>query len=236
MLGSLLGYRRSFVSFQEAERYAQRYGKGGHETSEEIRYHAAMSGVVRESDFPVFYFLSEAASQLCTVFDLGGNVGNLFYTYQAYLNFPPNLKWLVYDLPADRAAGELLAKERNESRIHFVDALAAASGVALFIASGSLHYFEASLAGMLRTLPALPRRVVVNRTPCSSGDDLFTIQDAMNSVVPCKLPGRQRLVSEMAELGYKLKSEWPVYERRLWVPTHPDCSHSHYSGFYFEKV
>jgi len=37
------------------------------------------------------------------VFDLGGNVGNLFYSYQSKLSFPATLTWTVYD-PAHEEA------------------------------------------------------------------------------------------------------------------------------------
>jgi putative methyltransferase (TIGR04325 family) len=119
--------------------------------------------------------------------------------------------------------------------VRFSSSIAEASGCDVFIASGSLHYFEEPLHQILASLDALPKFVFVNRTPCSSGPDLITVQDNKSYLVPCKLHSRAGLVSGMQSLGYQLRSEWPVYERRLLVPTHPELSARTYSGFYFVK-
>lgn len=236
VLERLLGYRRTFGSFAEAQACAARYSHYGHEHPDEIAYHARLCGVVRESDYPVLFFLQENAHNLRTVFDLGGNVGNLFYTYQRCLRFSRDLVWMILDLPEQRRMGESIALERKEMSIRYADSLAEASGVDLFIASGSLHYFEPALHEVLSSLAVLPRQVVINRTPCSFGGDLITVQDAIRSVVPCKLHSRHKLVEGMQQLGYVLRGEWPVHERKLWVPLYPDCSRFSYSGFYFERT
>jgi putative methyltransferase (TIGR04325 family) len=231
----LTGYRRSFMTFAEAQECASRYLKIGHEFPEAIQPHVAFSDVIRESDFPVMFFLAEAAPRLLRVFDLGGCVGNLFYTYQRYLKFSENLVWMVLDLPAAKVAGEELAARRQERRIRYVDSLASASGVDLFIASGSLHYFDQSLPEMVEKLEVAPHYVVVNRTPCSAHGDLFSVQDSGSYLTPCKLHSRTDLITGMEALGYKCRCEWPVYEREFWVPLYPDLSMGHYSGFFFER-
>ena len=240
LLNLILGYRKRFNTFAEAQVRASRHSPAAHELGENIRFHAALVNGVRESDFPVLFFLAEEAGKLRRVFDLGGNVGNLFYSYQNHLKFSPQLVWMILDLPTTRSSGERLAAERNEKRIVYVDSLASASGVDLFIASGSLHYFESSLPEILSTLTVLPRRVVVNRTPCSSGEDLIAIQDNSSyrvpCLMPCKLHSRNKLTEGMRGLGYLLRGEWPVHERKLRVPLYPDYSGGSYSGFYFEKI
>ena len=234
LLEALLGYRRTFATFSDAERCAASYIPIGHEHPDEIEAHTQLADIVRESDYPVLFFLTPTGPKIRTVFDLGGNVGNLFYVYSRYINFPGDLKWLVYDLPMKKSAGEQLAAERGENRIHFVDALAAASGADLFIASGSLHYFDSSLDQMIKGLEKPPRQVIVNRSPVSRGADLISVQDNGPYLVPCKIHSRQKLVDGMQALGYRLSASWPIYERSLWVPLYPDLSSHHYSGFLFE--
>jgi len=231
----LLGYRRTFPSFAKAQASASHYIPASHEHPDEIRFHTSMSDAARESDYPVLFCLSRAEDDLHRVFDLGGNVGNLFYCYQQYLNFANDLVWMVYDLPSKKPIGEKLAAQRNEHRIRYVNAISAASGADLFIASGSLHYFEEPLDQMLSQLDELPRHVVVNRTPCSEGEDIITVQDNRSYLCPCKLPGRTKLIAGMQKLGYELRVSWPIHERKLWVPLHPEWSRSYYSGFYFLK-
>lgn len=235
ILNTCLGFRRVFPSFAAAQACASKYIKAGHEHPDDIRFHASISDTVRESDYPVLFYLAPMVSELRNVFDLGGNVGNLFYSYQSRLNFPATLTWTVYDLPAKKPPGEKLASERGETRIHFTTTLTEASGCDVFIASGSLHYFEQPLHEILRPLEHLPEHVFANRMPCSPGSDIITVQDNHSYLVPCKLHNRATLIAGMQTLGYEVQSEWPVHERRLPVPTHPDLSARTYSGFYFRR-
>jgi len=231
----LLGYQRSFPTYADAKACGARYISSGHEHADNLRVHAEFANIIRESDYPPLYFLTPIAASLRSVFDLGGSVGNLFYAYDQELHFPQSLRWTVYDLPEQIQKGRELAAERHESRLQFTNSMADASGVDLFITSGSLHYFETPLFEMLRSLPALPARVLVNRAPFSKGSDLFTIQDNWTYMVPCKLHSKEQLVVGMHEIGYTLRAEWPVYERKLWVPDYPDLSWYHGFGFYFER-
>ena len=235
MLDACLGFRRVFPSFADAQACASKYIPSGHEHPDEIRFHTSISGTVRESDYPVLFYLAPLVPGLRNVFDLGGNVGNLFYSYQNELDFPASLTWTVYDLPMKKPLGEKLASARGESRIRFATNLAEASGCDVFIASGSLHYFEQPIHEMLRALERLPKHVFANRMPSSSGSDVITVQDNRSYLVPCKLHSRATLINGMQTLGYQLQSEWPVHERRLPVPTHPDLSGRTYSGFYFRR-
>jgi putative methyltransferase (TIGR04325 family) len=235
LLNAALGFRRIFPSFAAAQASASRYIQSGHEHPDELRYHTSISKTVRESDYPLLFHLAPLAPELRHVFDFGGNVGNLFYAYQTRLRFSPALLWTVFDLPIKKPLGEKLAAERGESRIRFADTVAAANGADVFIASGSLHYFEQPLHEILRTLVRLPQHVFVNRSPTSPGADLITVQDNRSYLVPCKLHSRVNLIAGMHALGYLLQSEWPVYELRMLVPTHPDLSARTYSGFYFRR-
>jgi putative methyltransferase (TIGR04325 family) len=230
-----LGFRRAFPSFAAAQACASKYIQAGHEHPDDVRFHTSMADTVRESDYAILFHLVTLASGLRRVFDFGGNVGNLFYSYQRKIDFPPGLLWTVYDLSVKNLLGDKLAAERGETRIRFTNILAEASGSDVFIASGSLHYFEEPLHTILASLEDLPKHVFINRTPCSSGPDLITVQDNRSYLVPCKLHSRTTLIAGMQALGYKLQSEWPVYERRLLMPTHPDFSARTYSGFYFRR-
>jgi putative methyltransferase (TIGR04325 family) len=230
-----LGFRRAFPSFAAAQASASKYIQSGHEHPDEIRFHTSISDTVRESDYPVLFHLAPLISELRHVFDFGGNIGNLFYSYQRKLNFGPALLWTVYDLPVKKPLGENLALQRAETRVRFTNDLTAASGADVFIASGSLHYFEEPLHEILASLHVPPRHVFVNRTPFSNGPDLITVQDNRSYLVPCKLHSRTLLVTGMEALGYELRSEWPIHERRLLIPTHPDLCARNYSGFYFVR-
>lgn len=235
MLNTGLGFRRAFPSFAAAQTCASKYIQSGHEHPDEIRFHTSISDTVRESDYPVLFYLAPLASGLRNVFDLGGNVGNLFYAYQHKICFPSDVTWMVCDLPHTRPFAEKLAAERKETRIRFADSIAEAEGADVFIASGSLHYFEQPLHEILRALELPPPHVFVNRSPFSTGKSLITVQDNRSYLVPCMLHSRSELISGMARLEYDLICEWPVHERKLCVPSYPDLTAHTYEGFYFRK-
>ena len=233
-LDKVLGYRRTFASFSDAQSCASSYIPYGHEHPDEIESHTQLADVIRESDYPALFFLAPVAGELETVFDLGGNVGNLFYAYSRHLTFSKTLVWKVYDLIEKKSFAEKLADARTEHRVRFVEKLADASGADLFIASGSIHYFDTPLSEMLTALDRLPARVIVNRSPMSHGEDLITVQDNGSYLVPCKLHSNRALIVGMQQLGYELRASWPIHERSLWVPSYPELSSRNYSGFFFE--
>ena len=238
VLASLVGYRQTFPSFEAAAKYAGHFQFVGHEHPRNIAHHRAQAWRLRESDYPVLFHLSSVAPMLRKIFDLGGNIGNLFYSLANVLQFSDEMSWIVYDLPLMLAEGRKLSETTHESRLQFTDNLAAASGCDLFIASGSLHYFEQPLAEMFSSLAKLPPRLLINRTPCTretAGDtqDVVTVQDNEHYLVPSIVHNQARLVRSLLALGYHLRASWPVYERCLWLPLYPDLSLPHYWGFYF---
>src|SRR5260370_38391640 len=105
--------------------------------------------------------------------------------------------------------------------MRFTNTLAEASGSDVFITSGSLHYFEEPVHTILASLEDLPKHVFINRTPCSSGPDLITVQDNRSYLVPCKLHSRTALAARMHALGYDLRSEWPLVLPRRRAPLRP---------------
>jgi putative methyltransferase (TIGR04325 family) len=194
--------------------------------------HAEFAGSTRESDYPVLFFLQPIATELRSVFDLGGSIGNLFFQLDRYLHLPRELTWIVHDLPFKREAMVEFAKKKGEDRVAFSDEFSRASGVDLFIVVGAVHYFEPPLAELLARLETLPRHVIVNRSPFSAANDVIAVQDGGLWLSACKLHRMDRFCSAMGDLGYSLVAKWPVHERRMRVPLFPDCG-AGYFGFYF---
>ena len=228
----LLAYYGTFPTIEAASACAARYISASHDHPKQMSLHADFAEVTRESDYPVLFFLSPIASELRSVFDLGGSVGNLFFQLDRHLHFSRELVWTVHDLPFKREAMLEFARNQNEERLRFSDYLLSASGVDLFIVAGAIHFFEPTLARLLAPLERLPTHVIVNRSPFSSLDDIVTVHDGGLWVNACKLHGLSSFCSAMRELGYDLIASWPVHERRTRVPLFPDCD-GIYRGFYF---
>lgn len=228
----LLAFRGTFSSLENARACAARYVPASHEHPGQVSLHAEFAEVTRESDYPVLFFLSPIASELRTVFDLGGSIGNLFFQLDRYLKFSDELIWTVHDLPFKREAMFEFAKTKDEKRLSFTDEFSSGSGVDLFIVAGAIHFFEPKLSELLGQLDRLPRHVIVNRSPFSNAKDLVTVHDGGLWVNPYKLHSVEKLCSGMRDLGYDLVASWPVNERRVRIPLFPEYNET-YFGFYF---
>jgi putative methyltransferase (TIGR04325 family) len=229
---TLLAFYQPFSTLDAAEIYIRRYFSSGHDHPYHSYIHTRFGEMTRESDYPVLYHLAPIASQLRSVFDLGGSVGNLFYAYDRELHLSPHLRWAINDLPHKKQLALDYARLKGENRIGFTDQFSDASGVDLFIVTGALHYFKDKLAAMLGGLDRLPKIVVVNRSPFSKKGDIVTVHDGGQYAVACMLHDIDTFVQGMINLGYELVARWPVHERRTQVPLFPELSDT-YWGFCF---
>lgn len=232
VLERLLAFHGTFPSIEAASACAVRYVPESHDHPKQMSLHSEFAQVTRESDYPVLFFLAPIASELRSVFDLGGSVGNLFFQLDRHLHLSSDLVWTVHDLPFKRNAMVEFARSRDEGRLRFSDEFSSASGVDLFIVAGAIHFFEPTLGTLLARLDRFPKHVIINRSPFSNLDDIVAVHDGKLWVNPCKLHGIDKFCSAMRGLGYELVASWPVHERRTRVPLFPDCDGT-YRGFYF---
>ncbi|MBB2932435.1 methyltransferase, TIGR04325 family [Paraburkholderia silvatlantica] len=231
-LGMVLGYRRSFRTLGEAERAVKPYGKGGHESTENVDLHISFSA--RLSDYAAFYYLRDRVLRIQKVFDLGGNVGNLFYCYRNYIPLRDDVSWTVYDLPETIARGEALANSRNIKNLKFTDNFQQIDGADLFIASGSLHYFDRSVPELLAPVSRLPKYILINRTPLTDGQDFAIVQDGGHIRVACMLYNRAKLIADFRRLGYQVMGEWQSPDFRVPVLDRPSSSVGAFTGLWLE--
>ncbi|MDQ7979876.1 methyltransferase, TIGR04325 family [Paraburkholderia sp. SARCC-3016] len=232
---SMLGYRSSFQTLNEAEMAVKPYAKGGHENPTNFALHLELNRVARPSDYAAFYYLRDRVAGVRKVFDLGGNVGNLYYCYKDYLKMPEDLIWSVYDLPETVSRGRILASTRNAKNLQFTGDLGWAANADLFIASGSLHYFDKSLPHLLEGVGARPKYILINRAPLTEGPEFAVVQDAGHIRVACMLYNRSKLLADFARLGYGLLGEWQAAELCLPVLDRPSSTIRSYTGLWLER-
>lgn len=235
LFAAALGFRQKFDSFAQACHAAKAYSTLGHEDTANAARHLESIERLRESDYAVLYHWTRLNPQPRSVLDLGGNIGNLLYSYERYLQFPGDLRWNVVELPNVKMQGERLAAQRHERRIHYFDSIRDVGEVDLFLASGCLHYFDEPLPVLLAQLVHLPPLVFINRVPASAGAEIYTVQDGWNYLVPCKIRNRDELINGMREIGYDAIATWDANEMREIVPLYPESSAFRYAGFYFAK-
>lgn len=235
IVGSMLGYRRSFRTLGEAERAVKPYAKGGHENPANVSWHIDHVAA-RTSDYAAFYYLRDRMPCIRKLFDLGGNIGNLYYCYKNYLPLRDDLIWTVFDLPETISRGRSLASSRNVRNLQFTDDFSQVEGADLLIASGSLHYFDKSLPDLLTTVERHPQYILINRTPLTEGPDFAVVQDWGQIRVACMLYNRAKLIADFDRLGYGVVGEWQAPEYGIPVLDRPSSSVSAYTGLWLERA
>ncbi|MGB6493826.1 MAG: methyltransferase, TIGR04325 family [Methylocella sp.] len=232
ILDLLLGYLRVFDSLREAEVAARSYTEESHQNPGYSKYLMSLSEAARPSDYAMLFHMRAMTFKNCKIFDLGGNIGNLFYLYDRYLNLPPDCTWLVYELPAWVEAGEKLATDRGENRLRFTRKWEDASGADLLIASGSLYYFDTPLAKMVDALPKKPPHILINRTPLIEGPTKATVQDGRAWMVACVLYNRAELITAFEAIGYEVFDTWKAQEHFIKIIGKPESSALACSGLF----
>ena len=233
MLAALTGYNRPFASLKDAEAAIAGYEGDGHSNL------ACAINLIRTmeeataSDYAALFYLQPVLPSLRTIFDFGGSIGNLFYCYAKYLDFPADLIWTVFDVPENVDFGEKFARDRGEQRLRFTACLGDGDGVDLFLATGALHYFETPLPDIISEFQKKPRYVLVNRSPMADGRPFATVQDGGVYRVACMLHNRDALIRKFDDAGYEILGNWRAAERSLIIPFYPDRSVHAYSGMFF---
>ncbi len=233
VLELLVGYRRLFESIAEASDVAAGYIDASHDCAANIDRQIEHGRAARLSDYPVLFYFRRLIPEASNLFDLGGNVGNLFYCYSTYLDLPQEFVWCVHDRKKAAEVGRSLAHERCETRLSFTNELEAMNGTDILLVSGALHYFESSLPEILRGLSQKPQHVFVNRTPMTTVKSVVTVQDDLDSLYACKTIHREELVNGMIELEYDVVDGWSIPGLSVRIPFHPEYSVAEYSGLYF---
>ena len=230
---TLTGYRRPFATLAHAKDALGAAENRGHLSPDSISAHLNLSEHPRPSDYAAFFYLAPHVPHMRRLFDVGGNVGNLYYYYTKYLPFHPDAEWLTMDLPAVVEVGWRIAEQRNASRLRFTTDFSDAENSDLIVASGSLHYFSEPLPAMIGRLRRRPRHVLVNRTPMTDRPGFATTQDARTYRVACMVYNRAHFIKLFEDIGYRLVGQWEAPELSIDIPLHPGHSVKAYTGMFF---
>jgi putative methyltransferase (TIGR04325 family) len=235
-LQSALGFRGAFATAAEAEAAAEGVVALDQDVAANAALHVHLAQTPRPSDAPTIGYLSGLVDIEPSLFDLGGNIGNLFYLYAKAFRIPAGFRWVVHDLPAIMAQGDDLARERGETRLRFAGDISVIAQAPILLASGALHYWPAPLPDMLQRWRARPRHVLMNRTPLIDGPETHVIQDAGDFFAHCTLYPRAAVFDGMRALGYRLIETWAAPDLCLHIPLWPERSVKAYCGAYWKLV
>jgi len=190
-------------------------------------------------DYPVMWWLNGAfAGGAEGILDIGGSVGVHYHAYRAYIDMPSALTWRIAEVPAMVTIGRKLAAERGTTALNFTEDLQeglASPGTDIWIAAGALQYMEDGRpAELLKRSADMPRHLLLNKMPLFEGDDFVTTQNIGEGCFsPLHVFNRERFIRDIEALGYTLRDHWPVHERSMYLPGHPERSFPSFTGLYF---
>jgi len=188
----------------------------------------------RWGDYALIYWLSRIIDTGSTLLDIGGNIGLVFYAFEKYLSYPPDFKWVVYDLPASIQAGREFVKDRPRPNLQFAARLDDCPHPDIVLASGALQYLDYSLADFLATLSPRPQHVLINKLPAYEGRPFVTLQDIGPSICAYRIFNCEEFIAGIRASGYDLVDRWSIGELHCAIPFHPSRTVNGYSGMYFK--
>ncbi|GAC1631232.1 MAG: hypothetical protein NVS9B10_24440 [Nevskia sp.] len=224
-----------YASFAEAWAASGIGRYAGHDHEDALSWHLAMTDSLRPSDYAVLYWLERIGAGR-RIFDFGGNIGNLFYSYRNFLSAQRS-GWTVYDLPSVIEVGRRIAATREAGGLSFTVSLDDLSASDILLISGSLHYWEGSVPSLFECCGGRPEHVLINRAPIHDRCPTFiTVQRNNRFATPCCVHNARELIADFDDLGYRLLDRWQAPELSLTLPLFPDHSVPGYSGFYFRRA
>lgn len=236
-------YRHTFATGQQARDYARRLRsdsydiinqhKGEH-LDEEI---PIIEQRVLDIDYPILFWLHRLLRPSDQIMELGGSIGQGFYSFEHYFPYPENIHWTIAELPAAVEAGRRIAEQRQETRLSFIDSDSpgTAEPPNLFLSAGTLQYIDSSVPDLLSQLSGRPEHLLIHNLPAHPTQDYWTLQYLGLCEVPYHIYSKDGLTRSIRDAGYELVDEWK-HKRLVEIPYHSDMNVEHYYGFYFKKV
>lgn len=229
----LNAFRGVYASFAEAQHAAPDVKPIGYDSAGSDNWYRSKLIAVSQEDYPVLFWLRSAFEDSRSIFEIGGHIGVAYYGFSTILSYPPGLNWTICDVPTIAAAGEALARERGRNNVQFVTSPSATAEADIVLACGALQYIDApNLVDIISVFRTRPKHVIINTTPVHDGNTFITLQNIGSAYCPYRVFGRDELVLSLEQLGYALVDSWRK-ERLFRIPSHPDRSFDHYTGFYF---
>ena len=232
-----LAHRGVYLTRADAQRHLPAPAWRGYDSAAGARLHLDRVTLVYPSDYPVMLWLHRLFQDGCaSVFDVGGNVGVSYYSFERFIAYPARLRWLVCEVPAVAAQGEHLAAGWDpRNQISFTEDLEQAEGFDVLLACGSLQYLPRLLSDELATLKPRPRHLILNSVALHPRRSFYTVQNIHGDVfVPYRITREHEFLAGYERLGYELRDRWKVVEKRCHIPFAPGCSIEHFQGFYFQ--
>jgi len=230
-------FRGVFDSFEAAQADAPRTAPAGYDNAASSELYIGPAEV-SPHDYPAFFWIAQALQAGARkVVDLGGNIGFKFDAFASLAPLPPDLQWLVIDVPEVARKGRELreaAGAASSRGLAFSSDYADIDGADVLFASGTLQYLPQTLAAYLSALRVRPQQIVINTTPVHATRSFFTLNSIGTAYCPYRVQSRGELTSSLAGLGYTLRASWLNPGKGMTIPFVAGHDVRTYSGYAFE--
>jgi putative methyltransferase (TIGR04325 family) len=228
----LNAFRGVYQNFREAELNAPRLKPVGYDRADSENWYLRNLRRVQFGDYPILYWLRGAFADSRSVLEIGGHMGEAYYGFSTVVQYPDDLRWTVMDVPSIAKAGADLARREGRTNIDFVSGLEDRRGADIVLSTGSLQYLETHLSDAIQQMRTWPKHLLINFIPVYDGPSFVTIQNIGTAYCAYRVFNREEFVDSLQALGYALVDSWKK-PRAFDVPSHPERSFNHYTGFYF---
>ena len=210
----------------------------GYDIPEAANLYDERTRQVYPADYPVMLWLTKAFTDGARhVLDLGGHIGVSYYAYRNFLDYPAELRWTVYDVPAVLARGRRFAEQHDsDACLGFCEHLHEVDPVDVLLASGSLQYTREHLVEHIDTLNVRPQWVVLSQLPVIETATFYTLQCLGFTYCPYRVQQHAELVEQMHDAGYRVVDHWDNLEKSLELVGYPDLSLDRYRGYCFQRA
>jgi putative methyltransferase (TIGR04325 family) len=230
-------YRGVFATFAEAAASAPSTRPSGYDNEAAASLYRDRTRRVYPSDYAAMLWFSKLFGEgAASVFDIGGHIGIGYYAYQKYVDYPPNLRWTVLDVPAVVESGRAYAKENDApGRLAFTTRPEDIDGNDIVFASGSLQYLDYTLAELIGRVARPPRHLLINLTPIHVTESFFTLQNMGAAYCAYRISSEREFLGGLRAAGYQLRDRWENLDRRCKIAYRPEHSLDRYYGFCFSR-
>ncbi|MEP4546053.1 MAG: methyltransferase, TIGR04325 family [Saccharospirillum sp.] len=191
---------------------------------------------VLDIDYPLLFWLSRLMKPSQKILELGGSIGQGFYSFERYFPYPDNIIWVIAELAGAVKAGQKVAEMKQEERLDFIESncLSDVHSADIFMTAGTIQYIDTNLSTLLNDLRQLPEHVLIHNLPAHPTEDFWTLQNLTVCEVPYHIHSLANLVSDMESSGFELIDQWK-HPRQIEIPYNLNKKVEHYFGFYFKR-
>ncbi len=183
-------------------------------------------------DYAVLFWLRPLVTSGIRVLDLGGHAGGLFDAFAGLLEWPADVEWTIYDVPAVVERGEASNAARQKPLPRFTSSLESVQGTDVLLASGFSQYCDAEFARTVLSLREAPRHVIFNQVPLNEGKQFVTLQNIGTAYCPYWIRNRKEFLQPLLASGYELVDMWTNPGKECRIPTYLRQTRPQYFGAY----